>query len=136
MKVTGPSRVDSASGAKKSVRAAGGFHVDMGEAVNASRPAVPTHSVPAVDALLALQTVPDATAKRRRAMRRGHDLLDRLNELRIGLLEGGVSASQIARLKDIAAADRDALEDAGLSGVLDEIDLRAKVELAKLGVYT
>ena len=136
MKVSGPGRVESAGGAKKSVRAAGGFHVDMGGSVNATPAALPTHSVPAVDALLALQTVPDALEKRSRAVRRGNDLLDTLNDVRIGLLEGKIGASQIERLKSLATAGRDALDDPGSSGVLDEIDLRARVELAKLGVYT
>ena len=45
----------------------------------------------AVDSLLALQEVPDATARRREAKRRGESLLEQLDEIRLDLLSGTLS---------------------------------------------
>ncbi|MFN9541577.1 MAG: flagellar assembly protein FliX, partial [Alphaproteobacteria bacterium] len=69
---------------------------------------------------------------RQRAVRRGRDMLDMLDEIRRGLLEGAVSASTLKRLAGLANTKREDFVDPGLSQVLDDIDLRARVELAKL----
>ncbi|MFQ6017280.1 MAG: flagellar assembly protein FliX [Kiloniellaceae bacterium] len=86
-----------------------------------------------VDALLALQEVPDAPRGRRQARRRGEDLLDRLDELRLGLLAGSLPRATIERLAALAAAERDRVDDPRLAEILDDIEVRAAVELAKLG---
>jgi hypothetical protein len=92
----------------------------------ASRPLLP------VDGLFQLQEVPDALAQRRRAVQRGSTLLDRLDDLRLALLAGSLSPGQISELQRVVASERGRVEDPRLLAVLDEIDLRAKVELAKL----
>ncbi len=92
----------------------------------ASRPTLP------VDGLFQLQEMPDALAQRRRAVQRGGTLLDRLDDLRLALLAGSLSQAQIAELQRVVASERDLVDDPRLLAVLDEIDLRAKVELAKL----
>ena len=92
----------------------------------ASRPLQP------VDGLFQLQEVPDALAQRRRAMQRGSTLLDRLDDLRLALLSGGLSPGQISELQRVVTSERALVDDPRLLAVLDEIDLRARVELAKL----
>jgi hypothetical protein len=92
----------------------------------ASRPMLP------VDGLFQLQEMPDALAQRRRAVQRGSTLLDRLDDLRLALLSGGLSPGQIAELQRAVASERGIVDDPRLVAVLDEIDLRARVELAKL----
>ena len=86
-----------------------------------------------LDAILALQGEhEDPRERRRRSAGRGQNLLDALDELKVALLGGRVSAHDLgriaARLKEIEASG-----DPGLDAVLAQIDLRAKVELAKLG---
>ena len=51
-----------------------------------------------VESVLALQEVPDSTDKRSRAMYRdyGRDLLDRLDQLRMGILAGVFSKDRLA----------------------------------------
>ena len=92
----------------------------------ASRPLLP------VDGLFQIQEVPDALAQRRRAVQRGSTLLDRLDDLRLALLAGSLSPGQISELQRVVSTERGLVTDPRLLAVLDEIDLRARVELAKL----
>jgi hypothetical protein len=52
--------------------------------------------------------------------------------VRDGLLAGGVSRAVLNRLVALVEVKREDFVDPGLAAVLDEIDLRARVELAKL----
>jgi len=88
--------------------------------------------VNAVDALLALQEVGDDPGAEAKARQRGEDLLDRLDEIRLALLDGRLSAAVLHRLSDLAAKKRGQVRDPKLAEILDEIELRAAVELAKL----
>jgi hypothetical protein len=85
-----------------------------------------------IGALFALQEVPDSTAQRRKAMARATHILDRLDELQLGLLDGAIDRRSLADLAASARAARGVTDDAGLQGILDDIELRAAVELAKL----
>lgn len=85
-----------------------------------------------LDALLAMQGVEDPTDGQRRARQRGEDILDRLDELRSFLLLGAVPRERVAQLAQMVRSQRDQVDDPRLARILDEIDLRAQVELAKL----
>jgi hypothetical protein len=101
----------------------------------ASEPAAaPAGAAPVggIGALFALQEVPDATVGRRKAIARGTQLLDRLSELQLGLLGGAIDRSSLADLAATVRAARAGTDDPRLQEVLDEIELRAAVELAKL----
>jgi hypothetical protein len=65
-------------------------------------------------------------------VQRGSTLLDRLDELRLGLLAGVLPRERLDELARIARTARDSVDDPGLSLILDDIDLRVAVELAKL----
>jgi Class II flagellar assembly regulator len=112
----------SASGAGFSSAVSGESPVS---GATASRPLLP------VDGLFQLQEVPDAVAQRRRAVQRGSTLLDRLDDLRLALLGGSLTPGQIGELQRVVTSERALADDPRLLAVLDEIDLRAKVELAK-----
>ena len=87
-----------------------------------------------VDALLALQEVDsDDPGGRNQGRRRGEELLDSLDELRLGLLTGSLPLAMIERLASLAAAKRGQVDDPRLVEILNEIEVRAAVELAKLG---
>ena len=85
-----------------------------------------------IDALLALQEVPDRGEEGRRAQRRGHDLLDSLDRLRLALLGGHLDSAQLDHLAHLLRARRDKAIDPCLAAVLAEIEVRAAVEFAKL----
>jgi hypothetical protein len=91
--------------------------------------------VNSLDALLALQEVPDATARRSAGVKRGAELLDRLDEIRIALLTGTMPTERLGQIVRLVRSRREAFDDPKLTAVLDEIELRAAVELAKLGQY-
>jgi hypothetical protein len=88
-------------------------------------------AVARVDALIAAQEVSDQGGGGG-ARRRGQDMLDRLDEIRHGLLTGTLSRARLGELNDLVREQRGAVGDPGLAQVLDEIELRARVELAKL----
>lgn len=88
----------------------------------------------AVDALLVVQAAGDAPDReaRQRLVRRGEDILDRLEEIRHGLLMGTVPKDRLVALAQLVRARRETCADPHLAGLLDEIELRAEVEIAKL----
>lgn len=86
-----------------------------------------------VDALLSLQEVGNETDANRQGQRRGQELLDRLDELRLALLTGRLSVAVVERLASLVAARRAHVRDPRLAEILADIELRAAVELAKLG---
>tara|TARA_R110000764_G_scaffold14705_1_gene42057 strand:+ start:580 stop:1005 length:426 start_codon:yes stop_codon:yes gene_type:complete len=133
MKVTGPSGPSSSSSARPS-RGGGGFSLPAtgGAAATGATPAAGGVSgVAGVSALMALQGVEDVTERRRRAIRRGNGLLDRLEEVKLALLSGETGEGALDRLARTLREERQMDGDAGLDGLLDQIDLRAAVELAK-----
>lgn len=99
-----------------------------------ARRAVGAAPAPALGLWLAVQDLPDAAEKQRRAVRRAHGLLDRLEELELALLDGSLSEALLQRLRlDAPSSDRSA-DDPRLDAVLAQIEARAAVELAKLEV--
>jgi hypothetical protein len=109
----------------------GGFAraLDGEPAAQASKLSLST-PVSAMDSLLALQEV-SADETRGAIQRHAEELLDELDELRHGLLAGALSRSQLKRLKTMISARRASIDDPRLAEILDEIELRAAVELAK-----
>jgi hypothetical protein len=74
----------------------------------------------------------DGGAPREAAGRYGTDLLDRLTALRMEVLEGRVSASRLTALAHAIRKDRAPCGDLRVDEILDAIELRVEVELAKL----
>lgn len=97
-------------------------------------------SLGAVDALLALQesaASDDALhSPRRKAIRRGEEMLDILDEIKLALLIGQVPKAKLSRLLSVVERQGAQFNDPRLGEVLAEIELRARVELAKFGTYT
>jgi hypothetical protein len=135
MRIDGTARSGAAGAAGRARRSDGGHTFELGGATRSSdtRAAVATQSLPGLDALLALQMVDDPVAGRRRGVRRGRAILDALDSLKLSLLSGRLPGRDLTRLiAAVEGRERDS-EDPRLEAVLDEIELRARVELAKLG---
>ncbi len=86
--------------------------------------------------ILAAQNVdpdgaPDHRERQRRA-RRGTEILDSLEDIRRGLLMGAVPKDRLQELAHMVREKRERGADPVISRLLDEIELRAEVELAKL----
>lgn len=86
----------------------------------------------ALGGLLAVQEVGDTLEQDRRQSRRGSQILDQLDNLRHEILEGEVAPHRLAALSHAVGQAREEVTDPRLAEVLDEIDLRARVEIAKL----
>lgn len=86
----------------------------------------------AINPLIALQEVEDASVGRRKARQRAEDILDRLDELRLGILAGSFPRDRLEQLVRLVQARRASVDDPRLEAILDEIDLRAQVEIAKM----
>ncbi|RAK68458.1 flagellar assembly protein FliX [Phenylobacterium kunshanense] len=137
MKVTGTGGLSQTSGAKPARSGGGGEGFRVGAS---SAPAAPAQvaaasgvaSVMGVEALIALQDVGTPTERRRRSVSRAGRLLDSLDDLKVALLGGDLSAAQVEALGRAVREQRMATDDPKLEAVLDEIETRAAVELAKL----
>ena len=140
MKVSGPGRVSPPSPKKikgKSKAGGTGFSSQLSKTdspVSATVSGVAP--VTAVDALLGLQEVPDATSGRSRGIQQASIMLDQLEEIRRGLLLGSIPASKLKALAVVIGEKRGDFQDPDLAGILDDIELRARVELAKLEAGT
>ena len=133
MKVTGSTPVGPPTAARGH-RDGGGFALSGASAASAPSAAAPATglaSVASVAALVALQADGEIEGRRRRALKRGGGLLDRLDALKLALLEGGDGASALQALARASAEQRVGDDDPGLQAVLDQIETRAAVELAK-----
>ena len=101
----------------------------IGEGVGGVSGAAPAQ---AVDALLAIQEVDNAVDGRsRKGQRWGESVLDKLEELRIGLIGGVIPPNDLEAISQMLREGRGDVEDPELNQVLDEIELRARVEIAK-----
>ena len=139
MKVNGPSSLGSTAAPRAGARvSADGFAV-AGEAAAASEAthAAPTYAMSGVgslDALLALQEVAGPLERRRKAVRRAGRILDVLDDIKVALLDGALSPNALDQLVAAVRQEKDGVDDPQLEGLLNEIEARAAVEIAKLEV--
>lgn len=85
-----------------------------------------------VNNFLFLQEVSDEEINRQKAMQHGKTVLQALEQLHRDLLFGTIPEATLHRLEGVIAKKRETFTDPRLSQLLDEIELRAAVELAKL----
>ena len=133
MKVSGPSSL-APNASSKSARPTSGGAFSLGGAAPAAPtgPAASVAPVASLAALMALQEVGGPLERRKRAMSRAGRILDVLDEVKVALIGGDLSPSTLERLTRAIREQREATDDPGLESVLDEIETRAAVELAKL----
>ena len=135
VRIDGTARTGSlAARSGVSRNATGGFFVDEGVAQARGASAEPVVASTGIDALLALQAVEDPLFAKKKAIRRGNALLDNLEQIKADLLLGQVSEGRLNQLMALIGQAR-AQSLPGLDHVLDDIELRARVELAKFGRY-
>ncbi|SDD58833.1 MULTISPECIES: flagellar assembly protein FliX [Kordiimonas] len=142
MKISGSGSVQSKTVKKTSRKGASSgsaFASELSETKGASATSGPSGAgsagpIASLDAVIALQGVPDATERRSKGLKRAEEMLDLLEEVRKGILLGAIPAPQLRSLADMARNQRGKTDDAKLDDILSDIELRAEVELAKLGV--
>ncbi len=139
MKVTGPGQVQGPSKTKKSDKSKSSDS-DFGSLVSSGPSEAAgtktTQSIAHVDALLAVQESEDPTARaaKRRMRERADDILDELDKIRLAMLNNELTVGHMIDIADVVASHREKMPDPKLTAIMDEIDLRAQVELAKMRV--
>lgn len=138
MKISGSGNVKTpAVHRKASARSGTGGDFSVGPAESDAHFA-PAHGVtgaaPAytVSALLGLQEVDDQGNGRTRTLTRAGSMLDLLDEIRHGMLLGVIPQHKLRQLLALTKASAEVFVDPRLAEVVGEIELRAKVELAKI----
>ncbi len=135
MKVNGTSSAAGAVGRSASRPVADGFAPQASDGAEATAPAARAGSMSAIgslEALLALQETSTPTERRRRAVRRAGRILDALDDLRIAVLDPeGLDGAALQRLQGAVREARGQTEDPGLEDLLEHIETRAAVEMAK-----
>lgn len=137
MRIEGPRGADALKKADKTKKSGstGGVFGSMltGEADSASGPSSANAPV-GMGALLAAQYDEDPAEKRSRGrmQERAGKVLDTLDVIQRGLVTGGISSSDMQAIKSAISSNREKVNDPRLLAIMDEVDLRAQVELAKL----
>lgn len=93
-----------------------------------------TSGISVAEAIFAAQMVSDEEEKeiRRKICKRASTLLEKLEEIRDGLLLGHISKDRLIEISRMVKDNRLAANDERLKGIIAEIELRVEVELAKL----
>ncbi len=129
-----PARRTNVSNTKRSKGTAKGTDLAFTSVLDAElRPEQSTINlkVSTVDALLPVEP-PTADSDKKHASSRAARILDRLEDIRQGLLVGAISKPRLEELAGTIKESRESVLDPVMSDILDEIELRAKIELAKL----
>ena len=87
-----------------------------------------------LSSLMALQAFEDPKERRRRAVMRGLDLIDVLEGVQMDLLVGGIGQDRLERLASMLG-NKEPSGDQRLDALVDDVELRVRVELAKFGRY-
>ncbi len=88
--------------------------------------------VTSMDALLSLQEMPDEEIRKRKAVEESKGTLEALETLRIALLTGSIPEHLLHTLNHVVAVQKQRVDDPRLMSIIEDIELRAAVELAKL----
>jgi len=84
-----------------------------------------------VEGLFSLQEVDDPTAERKSARIQGETILEQLEDLRLAILLGEIPKSKLEKINEVIQHQKKTFTDPRLKEILLEIELRARVELAK-----
>jgi len=106
------------------------FSTLLGETSD-SAPAEQTRSLSGVESVFAAQDVGDREGNAKRARERAEAMLEKLEDIRTGLLVGAIPVNKLRQLAQVAKEQREEFTDPRLAEVLNDIELRARVELAK-----
>jgi hypothetical protein len=128
-------RRTTTAGAGKPARAGvrgGEFQIPSASSAQPRAEVAAPAMVTGVDVIVALQAIEQPDDRRRRAVATGDRILDLLDQLKLGMLSGRVSISDLEKLKRTIERQQLQDNDPELNDILKQINLRAHVELAKL----
>ncbi len=89
-------------------------------------------SLDMVSTLMGLQEITSLTPQQRQLKDHGQSLLDELDILRMGILEGQFSSEHLKKISHSLRQQREIFDQSELASVVKEIEQRVAVEIAKL----
>ncbi|MBA8666668.1 flagellar assembly protein FliX [Holosporaceae bacterium 'Namur'] len=116
---------------KKKVNLSSGFSTLLASEADEKEEVARAANTSAVSSLFFLQEADLPDISRQQNFARGEDLLAKLKEFKDSLLSGNISKDKLEEIKAKLSFERVKTEDKKLEALLDEIELRAHVELAK-----
>ncbi|CAK0777843.1 Flagellar assembly protein FliX [uncultured Gammaproteobacteria bacterium] len=135
IKIEGPGRMQGTGTVRRAGKAEGGprgtFAKQLVGETASTGGVTGAGAMGGVDGLFALQEVDNPTERASKGKKRAVEILEHLEDLRHGLLSGGLTPEKLTALSRVVQNQRDQIDDPRLAEILDEIDLRAQVELAK-----
>lgn len=137
MKIDGPKKTDATGANKKSKAHSTGddsFKTMLSEGAEGASSSSASRSIASLDVLLAAQATDDPAERRARQkmVDRSDRILDSLEKMRMALLTGRLTVGHLVSLSDVVASHREKITDPALIAIMDEIDLRAQIEMAKM----
>jgi len=89
--------------------------------------------ITSIGSIIAVQEVDEDGGKKSREIikRYGQDILDRLDEVQRDLLDGAISKDRLTTLAQMLRSKKNIIDDPLLQRLINDIELRAQVELAK-----
>jgi len=93
-----------------------------------------TNTLSVANAIFATQMVGEEEERelRKKQLKRGQSLIEKLEEIRDGLLLGYISKDRLIEIARFVKERKFEAEDEKLNDIINEIELRIEVELAKL----
>lgn len=137
-KITGYGSVKSAGSVKRRSSVAGvKSFSELMESAAADEAAAVTQlsdvaATAAVNNMLSLQEVSEEDARRKKLAQQGNNMLESLEKLRKQLLTGAVPTHTLQELSRQLSVKKQSVSDPALTALIDDIELRVAVELAKL----
>lgn len=137
IKVNDINKAGDLGASSKAKKASGGdsFSLYLKETMKpSSSPVGGSAGISVSDAIFAAQMVngEEEREKRRQMLRRGDTLLEKLEEIRDGLLLGYISKDKLIEISRYVRETKINTADEKLTELIGEIELRVEVELAKL----
>ena len=135
MRINSSKNISSTGTTKKSRKSEGGKGFNPIENEEVSHAPAVSHSmgISDIDAILALQSVDNVNGdeRKKQAVHHADLMLNELEALKVSLLSGQATQAQLIKLKNLLDSKPDYTEDSGLVDILNQINLRVSVELAK-----
>lgn len=124
--------VGASDGLKKKKKTASGG--DFSAHLKTSEPTKNSSVSPvsATNPLFMLQEIDADENPKQQAINHGHDVLSQLDEIKLSLLTGNTTQSLLNSLDERIKNWRSDISDPKLQKIIDDIELRAAIELAKL----
>lgn len=135
MKISGPGPISNQQSKVSSSKAGGdGSFSKMLDAASSSSETAETGSISRTAPIAFVQVIDsDEKSKKKQMVEDADDLLDELTEIRNEMLLGNLSAPRLRAIEAKLAKIEANCDDPNLNEIIEEIKIRAAVELAKLG---